>query len=83
MPSPPFDKHKFIRRLQTAGFRRKQAEAMAEAFTDAQQESGLATNNDIERMENRLEAFEYRMIIRLGGWLILAVGAVATLVKMI
>jgi hypothetical protein len=39
MATITFDTHKFIRRLRSAGFEEAQAEAVAEAFQDAQVES--------------------------------------------
>ena len=94
MTAITFDTHKFVRRLQSAGFQANQAEAMADAFREAQQEGDFATRSDIDglkreierleiRMENGFETLEQRMTIKLGGLMVVAVGAVATLMKMI
>ena len=83
MNSITFDTHKFIQRLQSAGFRTEQAEAVADAFRDAQGEGEFATKRDIERLESGLIALEHRMTIELGGLMVVAVGAVATLTKLI
>lgn len=71
MPSIPFDTHKFIRRL-----REEQAEAIAEAFRDANLEAEIATKTDLRELE-------YRLIIKLGSMIILAIGLVATMVKIL
>jgi len=39
-----FDTHKFMPKLEEAGFEPKQAEAVADAFREAQGEAELATN---------------------------------------
>ena len=98
MTAITFDTHKFVRRLQSAGFQAEQAEAVADAFRDAQEEGQLATHGDIEgltvelkreierletRMENGFESLEHRMTIKLGGLMVVAVSAVATLTKLI
>jgi hypothetical protein len=43
-----FDTHKFIRRLQEAGLTEAQAEALADAFRDAQGEADLVTKKDLQ-----------------------------------
>ena len=42
-----FGTHKFVRRLQEAGFEENQAEAISEAFKEASGETELATKRDI------------------------------------
>ena len=54
MATLTFDTHKFIRKLEAAGFDTKQAEAVAEAFKDAQGEAEVATKRDIERLESQI-----------------------------
>lgn len=76
MPSITFDTHKFIRRLREAGISEEQAEAIAEAFRDANLEAEIATKTDLRELE-------YRLIIKLGSMIILAIGLVATLVKIL
>jgi hypothetical protein len=53
-----FDTHKFIRRLRSAGFEEAQAEAVVEAFQDAQVESLPVTRDYLDarlyELENRL-----------------------------
>jgi len=66
MTTITFDTHKFVRRLREAGFEEKQAEAVTEAFKDAnvelaeasaatQASSDLATKLDLKELELRLE----------------------------
>ena len=76
MTSITFDTHKFVRRLKEAGVPEGQAEAVADAFRDAQGETDLVTKQDLRELE-------YRMTIKLGGLMVAAVGIVATLVKLL
>lgn len=107
-----FDTHKFVRRLKEAGVPEAQAEAMSDAFKEAQGEAEFATKQDIaelkqemvllrrdlKELETRLthdlngletkltrdlKEMEMRLTIRLGLMLTVAVGAVATLVKLL
>jgi hypothetical protein len=71
-----FDTHKFVRRLKEAGLPEMQAEAIADAFRDAQGEADLATKVDLRELE-------YRLTIKLGSLIALAIGIVATLVKLL
>jgi hypothetical protein len=58
MTAITFDTHKFIRKLREAGFEEKQAEAVAEAFQEAQSESQPVTRDYLDarllELENRL-----------------------------
>lgn len=47
MATITFDTHKFVRRLQEAGFEEKQAEAISEAFKEAFGQAELAAKRDI------------------------------------
>ena len=76
MATITFDTHKFIRRLREAGISEEQAEAIAEAFRDAHVEAEVATKSDLRELE-------YRLIIKLGTMMVLAIGIVATLVKLL
>ena len=58
MATITFDTHKFVRRLQEAGFEEKQAEAISETFKEASGEAELATKRDIERLEARFDKLE-------------------------
>lgn len=55
MSSITFDTHKFVRKLQEAGFDQKQAEGLSEAMLSAIDDSELASRRDLREMELRLE----------------------------
>ncbi|SFI90758.1 DUF1640 domain-containing protein [Nitrosomonas sp. Nm34] len=76
MPSITFDTYKFIRRLREAGISEEQAEAIADAFREANFEAEIATKTDLRELE-------YRLIIKLGTMIVVAIGVVATLVKLL
>ena len=76
MPTITFDTHKFIRRLREASISEEQAEAIAEAFREANLEADIATRTDLRELE-------YRLIIKLGTMIVVAIGIVATLVKLL
>ena len=76
MPTISFDTRKFIRRLRDAGISEEQAEAIAEAFREARIEAEIATKTDLRELE-------YRLIIKLGTMIVVAIGVVATLVKLL
>jgi hypothetical protein len=96
-----FDTHQFIQTLQASGFEQQQAEAVANAFRNAQEQVELATKHDLKELELTLkgemqalkgemqsiraeiQASEYRMTIKLGAMMVVAVGAMATLVKVL
>lgn len=75
MASIVFDTHAFVKRLTAVGMPEDQAEALADEQAKLIDER-LATKDDLERLEQRL-------IIRLGGMLVVAVVAVAALVKLL
>jgi hypothetical protein len=76
MATITFDTHKFIRRLRDSGISEEQAEAIADAFREAHLEAEVATKSDLRELE-------YRLLIKLGAMIVVAVGAVATLVKLL
>jgi flagellar biosynthesis/type III secretory pathway protein FliH len=77
MTTITFDTHKFIRRLRSAGFEEAQAEAVAEAFQEAQAES-LPVTRDY------LDARLYELENRLVKWVIgVALGQFAMIVVLI
>ena len=76
MPTISFDTRKFIRRLRDAGISEEQAEAIAEAFREARIEAEIATKTDLRELE-------YHLIIKLGTMIVVAIGVVATLVKLL
>ncbi len=52
----PFDTLHFVKKLKNAGFSEEQAEAISEAFKEAQSEADIATNKDIDLLGSRIEA---------------------------
>ena len=76
MSTITFDTHRFIKTLEQAGFDEKQAEAVAEAVSQAHVEAELATKSDLKELE-------YRLIIKLGAMMVTAVSIVAVLVKLL
>jgi len=84
-----FDTLKYANRLKAAGADSRIAEALAEVFELNLKE--VATREDLKQMEERLNEkmdtrfiqLEQRMIIKLGGLMVIAIGVVATLVKIL
>jgi len=66
MATITFDTLKFTRRLRESGLPEQQAEAIADAFRDAQSEANLATRQDIELAIKTLELNLVRWIIGAG-----------------
>ncbi|WP_394753883.1 DUF1640 domain-containing protein [Crenothrix sp.] len=98
MATVTFDTLKFVRKLKEAGFEQNQAEAVADAFRDAQAETEVATTRDLKELELSLkaeikemelslkaemQAMEYRMTIKLGGMMAASVVIVAALVRLL
>ena len=89
MATIAFDTLRFSKRLKDAGVLPAQAEAEAEALAEVLEVNlkDLATKEDLIHMEARFEArlvqLEQRMVIKLGSLMLLAVGIVATLVKLL
>ncbi len=86
MTTITFDTHTFVKKLKSVGFTEEQAEVFA-AEQARLIEDKLATKNDLVELENNLrrdmKELEYRMTIKLGTLMVLAIGVVATLVKLI
>ena len=93
MAAITFDTLKYANRLKAAGAESRIAEAEAEALAEVFELNlkEVATREDLKQMEERLNErldtrllqLEQRMIIKLGGLMVVAIGAVATLVKII
>jgi hypothetical protein len=85
MTAITFDTHKFIRKLEEAGFDPKQAEAVADAFKEAQGEAEIATKRDIERVEVKLDTRFERIDgeLRLNRWMLglMLAGVVSLILK--
>jgi CRISPR/Cas system-associated endonuclease Cas1 len=74
-----FDTHAFVKKLKAVGFTEEQAEVFAEEQVKLI-EDRLATKRDLKELEERLT---YRLTLRLGSMLVVAVSIVATLVKIL
>ena len=93
MAAITFDTLKYPNRLKAAEAEPRIAEAEAETLAEVSELNliEVATREDLkhmeerlnERLEARLLQLEQRMIIKLGGLMVVAVGAVATLVKIL
>ena len=75
MASIAFDTHAFVKELTEAGMPEAQAEILARSQAKLINEE-LATKRDLKELELRLT-------IRLGSMMVIAVGAVAALVKLL
>lgn len=75
MSAIAFDTLAYAKKLKSAGFNEQQAEALAEAQAELIDER-LATKQDLKELE-------YRLVIRLGAMLVVAISIVATLVKIL
>jgi DNA-binding transcriptional MerR regulator len=91
-----FDALRFARKLLEAGFTREQAETLAELVRDevVAGSAQLDTFNDLEerikqqveraeeRMSHKIEQTERSIWIKFGGLLVVAVGALATILNL-
>lgn len=97
MTTITFDTFKFVDRLEKAGMTREQAaaivEAQKDAFADAM-DNMVATKSDlmavktelkadIAKLENRLDAMELRLTIKLGAFMAASVGTTVALMKLL
>lgn len=72
MSSVTFDAHKFVRKLQEAGFDEKQAEGLTEAMRAAIEESELVTKKDLQ-----IELAPIKADLNLIKWMMGALIAIA------
>lgn len=77
-----FDTPKFANKLKAAGADARPAEAGAEALSEVP-ELNLREIVTKELLQQELRLLEQRMVIKLGGLMVLAVGIVAALVKLL
>jgi hypothetical protein len=84
MATVTFDTHKFIRRLQQAGIPEEQAEALTEAFKEAQGEAELVTKKDLQLelapIKSDLLLIKWMLGVLLGGVIALILKAFFPLV---
>jgi hypothetical protein len=96
MATITFDTLKFANKLKSAGVVPEHAEAEAEALADifeinlkevATKDDIKLLKDDIKHLEERIDGkfiqLEQRMTIKLGALMVIAVSAVATLVKLL
>ncbi len=62
MSTITFDTLKFTKTLERAGVPSAQAEAIAEAFKDANSAAEIATKRDIERLEGKLTEIKFDLL---------------------
>ena len=72
MSAVSFDTHKFVRKLQDAGFDEKQAEGLSEAMHSAIAESELVTKKDLQ-----IELAPLKADLNLLKWMMGALIAIA------
>lgn len=89
-----FDTLKFVETLREAGVPEAQAKAMSQAMRDAHETAELVTRRDlreatttigadIQTLRAEIRAIEPRLTIRLGGIVVVALGAFTALSKWI
>lgn len=87
-----FNALKYTQELERAGFSREQAEATVKLFIDVMNET-FATKSDFKELELKLDAstfrlesaireMDYKLTIKLGAMLTVAIGATATVIKL-
>ena len=86
MSSIAFDTHAFVKDMTRAGMPEEQAELLARSQATLIDEK-LATKQDLKELEARLcrdmKELELRLTLRLGSMMVVAIGAVAVLVKLL
>jgi hypothetical protein len=79
MATITFDTHKFIRKLEASGLSTPQAEAIADAFKEAQDEVNLVTQKDLQielaPIKSDLLLLKWMIGVVLGGILALILKA--------
>ena len=82
MATRTFDTLKFANKLKAAGLPPDQAEAQAEALAEVIELNiqDLVTKDDLTMS---LKDLEQRLIIKLGGMMVVAIGVIVALVKFI
>jgi len=92
MANVHFDTHQFVTTLQNAGFEQKQAEGVATAFREAQEQAEPVTRHDLKALElslkteiqalrSDMQTLEYRMTLKLGAMMAASVTLVAAVIK--
>lgn len=81
MTAITFDTLKFVETLKKSGIPENQAKAISKAFAHAH--SDAATKSDIIAVRNDMKELEYRLIIKMGIMMTVAVGLIVTLQKIL
>ena len=79
MSAITFDTHAYVKKLKAVGVSEEQAEVQAGAISELVN-NRLVTKEDLE---HALKELEYRLIIRLGSMMVVAIGIVTALVKLL
>ncbi len=93
MSSVTFDTLQFVQTLTESGFDQKQAEGVAKALRNVQNETEYVTKSDIKELEltlkaevqsirTEMQAAEYRMTIKLGAMLVGSIALMAGILKL-
>ena len=93
MGSVTFDTLQFVQTLTESGFDQKQAEGVAKALRNVQNETEYVTKSDIKELEltlkaevqsirTEMQAAEYRMTIKLGAMLGGSIALMAGILKL-
>ena len=93
MRSVTFDTLQFVQTLTESGFDQKQAEGVAKALRNVQNETEYVTKSDIKELEltlkaevqsirTEMQAAEYRMTIKLGAMLGGSIALMAGILKL-
>ena len=78
-----FDTHAFVKELTQAGMPETQAEVLARTHATLINEK-LATKQDLKRELGELELrLMYKLTLRIGSMMVVAIGVVAALVKLL
>ena len=84
MSTLTFDTLDATRRLRDAGFDEKQAETVVRVLSDAQVRLVTSEHFDtrMQSLDAKLEAVELRLTIKLGAFLVVAVGVILTVLRL-
>ncbi len=74
-----FNTYENVKKLKASGFTEEQAEVQTQILAELVDKQ-LVTR---QHLDERLKELEYRLIIRLGTMMVVAVGAIAALVKIL
>jgi hypothetical protein len=81
MSATTFDTLMQSKKLQDKGFTAEQAEATVEMLKEVI-DTQLATKQDINDLRRDMRELEYRIISRIGGMIVIAVGILAAIIKL-